>query len=141
MNQFLHLIGVYDDGTPIVPPVPQNTARTITIPRGCDVTIAVQVTNNGGVPTLLTSPTTLTLTVNKILPPLDRVAPLALVKTAALPIPPSQPNIAIFTLVPQDTAPLIPGRYWYDVQMTYGGKNYQVVASSILVLSPAMVLP
>ena len=124
----LALAGVLQDGSGPRPGPPENPRRTINVTQGSDVTIRLAVTTPSGQPVALAGGS-LILSVKKRPPD----SPAAVAKVGTF-LPAEGPNVASFALAPADTKNLVPGRYFYDVWLTLGGKRDPVVPPSPFLL-------
>jgi hypothetical protein len=125
----ISLVGVLEDGTPKRAGVPNNPRNTVTIQQGANVTLEVKVQTPGGTFIDFNDPTTSLLwTIKK--KPADQPPPIQ--KTAS-----KSGTVATFALLPADTKNMTPGRYVYDVWLTYASARDAVIPLSTLVLEAA----
>ncbi len=133
----LNLLGVWDDGTPFGALVPTNARTALAMYQGADVAIVMNVVDNAGqVLNIDNDIAAVALLSVKVQSGLQRSV-ISVVGTQA------SPNVRgqrIFTLPAAATKlaklPNGPGRYVYDVWLTYFGQRGILVP-----LSPFTILP
>lgn len=129
----ISLVGVLEDGTPRRTGVPVNPRNTITIQQGANVTIEITAkTSSGTIIDFGAVGTVVAMSIKK--KPADQ--PAAIYKTAT-----RSGTLATFALVPTDTKNLTPGRYVYDVWLTFGGLRDAIIPLSTLILEAAATPP
>lgn len=127
----VNLIGVLEDGTRLVPGVPENPRAALQITQDSATIVRVSITNPAGVP--VDSTGTLTLTVKKR--PQDIPALLQVAGTWATTL---GQGIAEFGFATTALRHVEWGRYCYDVRLAVGGDSNLVIPTSPLLLQPAV---
>ena len=138
----LHLVGVWDDGTPFAPLVPVNARTTLSMMQGADVTVVLDVVNNSGAP--LNIDTDIAAVASLSVKVQSGLVQSVIAKTGVAAIS-NVRGRRVFTIAAVDTKlvklPNGPGRYVYDVWLTYKGKRGILVPLSPFVILPAAGQP
>lgn len=139
MSQFINLLGVLEDGSDYAPDVPKNTAQPFSFPRLSDVLITLQVVHPDGTSVDMTaSGVTATLAIRRDLP--NDVVLIPDILKSGVPKA-GYPNTVTFAITPDDTKELGAGGMYYDVNVTSGGKRYEVVQTAVATLTPVCSSP
>ena len=132
MAQVIKLVGVVDDGSPLSPLVPRNTAREIQFPRLADVRIELDIVNNANV--RVSGATDLKMTMQARLVP---GAPGPTLELGGVIVDPGAGSI---TVAGADTQMFASMRLFYDIWLTWQGSKYQIVRTGIVRLEPNITL-
>ena len=124
------LTGVLQDGTPHRGVVPTNTAVPLFLAHDTDAEVRIRVCNPSGAPIPIDD-AALTLTARRSL--LDCAGHTHFVATLG-----HTRGEGVFTIPATALQHWRPGRYYYDVTLVAGGQRDQVVATSPLILLPAV---
>ena len=142
MSQTIYLTGIADDGSYPSPETPAYTAQLVTVPRGGDVTIYTDVFYPSGMPVVLANDTSATAVFTVRSQPDPFLQP-AIQYTLGPGIATASgfKNRIVLSIVPSDTAQYLPNRYWFDFWLTYRSLRYQIIQTSVFIISPTMSLP
>lgn len=139
MSQVIRLQGVLDDGSVNRSPVPLNSAKTIQVPLHTDVTIEVEVTNNAGVPTDLSTPGwTAWFTVVQSPDSCDVAAGKSDYLLQSMTLRAMTRNVIVFAIPGAAFRRFPAGRYFYDVALQLSGRRYGIVRISGLILEQTL---
>jgi hypothetical protein len=136
--QLIRLTGVLDDGSPRTLGVPADPARTLTLPEWNDVILEVAVIRPDGSEVDLqpaVSPAVFTCWLSVSRSPACARPDLQFKSTAVKQL---TRNVVVFSLQPAALRRFFPGRLFYEVSLDFGGKRYQLVPVSALVVQPAL---
>jgi hypothetical protein len=138
MSQVVYLTGVLDDGTPLDPSLPRNTATTVQISQHMTARFDLRVFYASGVAVDVgaLASWSAVLAVRRSLDPCQVVPDLVI--AGELPGALEGKNLIRFPLVPRDTRKLALGRYLFDVTLVSGVLRWQVVRTSALILQPGL---
>lgn len=133
MAQVIKLVGVVDDGTPLGPKVPRNTAREIQFPRLADVRIELDIVNNAGA--RVSGATALKMTIQSRLVP-GAPGP-TLLKAGTI----TDPGTGLILIAGADTQMFQSMRLHFDIWLTVAsGAKHQIVRAGIVRLEPNITL-
>lgn len=136
----IDLLGVFDDGSPLAPTVPANPRQQINVVQGASITIRGTYVRNDGSPVWLAQDPnfSLVLSVSKNT---FQSNGFPLLKFTGVLDPTRGVNAANFTIAPGELRFYTsPGRYVYDVWLTYQGVRNPVNPLAPFVVQPAALL-
>lgn len=133
--QVIKLIGIVDDGSKLNSRMPRNTSTTIDLTMFASSQVVVDVFYNSGVEVDLTGMTGTLSMVRNIDPQQDD--PNLSVDGSIVTGDNGRKNRLTFDIAPADSQlPL--GRYFFDVFLTQGSQRWQIVRTSLAVLTPGL---
>lgn len=139
MSQMFALDGVLDDGSPYVQPITPETRRTLLLPVGVEVTLRVAITYPNGVPVdLAAGGAGWGAWLSVAARPGACAGGKADYTLASSSVLSGTVNVLEFAIPRATFRTWSTGRYFYDVVLSWGGRRYQVVALSGLVLDPVL---
>jgi hypothetical protein len=139
MVQVIKLTGVVDDGSARHPLVPANSARSIQFPKHSDVSVLVEVVTNANVPVdLLSGSWSAHFSVASHPGGPSRPNACLPLQVSSTALRSGSSNVILFTLNRALFRNLDPGRYYYDISLTYDGEKHQIVRVSGLHLEMAL---
>lgn len=130
----INLLGILDDGSPIDASARANLRRPIRFVQGENVTLNLAIIYQSGIPVNLSADLS-AASVWTIKP--NSLDNAIISKVGAL-VPTSGINRLDFTLLPADTRTVTPGRFIYDIWLTYFSKRYPVVPGSLCTIEPSI---
>ena len=132
----IDLTGLLDDASPLGAGVQWNPRRPIRFTQGASVRLRLTVIRRDGTAVNLALDPSTVLEFNVKKTSLDdKISTLS--KTGVL-VPTEANNRADFTIAPTDTKFVQPGRYIYDVWLTYLGERNPVVPASLCAIEPTI---
>ena len=132
----INLIGIFEDGLPADPNLPDDCRTPLRMPKGADVTVNIQIFNrSGSVHSLVTGSPSLTLVVRKKTSDVT-----ATIKKVGV-VDPARgaQGWASFTFVPNDTLNefIKAGIFCFEIWLTQAGKVTAVMPLSPYHLEPS----
>lgn len=135
----IRLTGVYNDGSAYGPGVPRNPAKQVEIPWQSSATIRLTMVTPSGALRPLKVGETVALAVKQSSHQIGKQPGFTLLGAAPVP---AVPGVAEFSITPNTTKPLQPGRYVFDVWITGPtGTRERLIPLSPFVLGPSVGLP
>ncbi len=136
---YVDALGIWDDGSNRSPVLPSNTRATMSLIRSASTFVRLTVKRNDG--TLLdfrdSNPAvTLKLYVRRN----ARDGGYVLQSTGTV-VATEGPGRALFTITSDQTKLIQPGRYLYDVWLTYDGTKNALIPLSTFILQPGLSQP